>query len=109
MGLQMQDALAAIYGLMFLVALILTMASIVKDVSPKLTEEERLYLRSLISSQPFSLWRAWRFNGTISRAWDLHVQIFPKSRKRILIGCILVSIPVSIVAYELFMLAIGPR
>jgi hypothetical protein len=85
------------------VAVFATMASIVRDVLPSLNEEEQVYFRSWPSS-----WGTTRFDRALRKVWDKHIRLFPKSRKRMLLGCLFLATLLSVVAYPLWM-SFGPR
>jgi hypothetical protein len=99
------ESMFILLALVLGVASALTMASIVSDVLPKLNQEERVSLRDWGT---FSLRRVVKRNRAIRNAWNLHVLLFPKSRKRVLFACLLIGMLLSVICYPLW-LAIGPR
>lgn len=78
----------------FGVCAILVMASIVRDVMPNLSEEEQSYFRHW-----FKKWGTKRFDLAVKKAWDLHLCLFPHSRKRVVLACVFVAALLSVFAY----------
>lgn len=91
----MADALISIAVILF-VACAFTLASVVKEIHPRLDEEDRDTLRGwgLTGS-------TYRFGPTVRKAWDLHVRLFPKSRKRVIFACIVIGMVLSAIGYAL--------
>jgi hypothetical protein len=75
------------------VAVFVVVASIIRDVMPRLAQEEQEYFRNWFNS-----WGTMRFDRALRNAWDLHVQFFPRSRKRTLLACVLTAALLSVVA-----------
>lgn len=90
------------------VAVVLTMARITRDVLPHLNEEDQFYLRSWRISSQGTLRARLSFGRGIRNAWNEHVRLFPKSRKRVLLACLLIAASLSITAYPLW-LALAAR
>src|SRR5258708_39796645 len=80
------------------VATFLTMVRIVREVLPNLSEEDQARLRGWTASK-----RQWKFNGTIHRAWNYHVRLFPKSCKRLLFACLFTACLLSIFAFPVWL------
>lgn len=79
------------------VAVFIVMALIIRDVMPRLGEEERRYFRYWFKS-----WGTKRFDLALRNAWNLHVQFFPRSRKRTLLACIFTAAFLSVIAYPIW-------
>jgi len=82
-------------ALIFVVFIV--MSSIIRDVMPRLDEEEQQYFRHLFKS-----WGTGRFDRALRNAWALHVRVFPKSRKRALLACAFGAALLSVVAYPIW-------
>ena len=100
----MENAIIAITLVLF-VLVVLAMVRLVQDVLPYLNEEDQFCLRlnkSWISSQG-TLRERIRFSRAIRNAWDQHVRLFPKSRKRVLFACLLIAAFLSMTVYPLWL------
>jgi hypothetical protein len=78
----------AVFGIMTL---------IVREVLPHLGEDEQIGLRDWLRNYSTA-----RFDRALRNVWNLHVQFFPKSRKRTLLGCLFTAACISVVAIPLF-------
>lgn len=88
-------------SLALLAGAIATFVAIVRQVFEQLDEVDRATLSAWFK---FSI----GMNRAISNAWEQHVQLFPKSRKRILFASLLIAASVSVMGYP-FWLALGGR
>jgi hypothetical protein len=79
-----------VVGIVLLSATCLTMGMIVRDVLPHLEPKEREYFRAW-----FHNWGTWKFSMAIRRVWDQHRSLFPKSRKRLAFGALLLVLLLS--------------
>lgn len=79
------------------VAVFMVMALIIRDVMPWLDEQEQHYFRHWFTS-----WGTRRFDRALRNAWNLHVQFFPQSRKRLLLACVFGAALLSVVAYPVW-------
>jgi hypothetical protein len=84
-------------------ATILTAITIVRDILPRLGKQEQEYFRGWLHN-----WGTVRFGRAFRKAWDEHVQVFPKSRKRLLFGAFLLGMFLSMMAPGLWV-ALAPR
>ena len=91
------ETLFASLSATLLVAAILTMVSIVRDVFPSLDEEDRASYRGWVNSSGSAVDRA------IGRTWKAHVRLFPESRKRLLFAGFLIAASLSVMAYPLWL------
>jgi hypothetical protein len=92
-----------IIAFVFFVATILAMVSIVREVLPRLCEEEQTVLRNWFTAS-----LRWRAGRALNKAWDVHGSVFPKSRKRILFAFLLLGTFLAGMSYPLW-LALGSR
>jgi hypothetical protein len=90
-----KDAVAWISLPLFIAAFV-TMAIILREVSPSLNNEDRTRLKELFSGRV-------RISGAINRAWSEHYRLFPGSRKRVLFVCLLIGASLSPLAYPLWL------
>jgi len=81
------------------VAAFATMASIVRDIFPSLSEQERESLRDwLRKGGYFRIKPSLRFSRALKKAWNEHIRLYPSSRKRLLFACLFVAVFLSIMA-----------
>ena len=99
--------------LVLALSIVVSMVGIFRDVLPHLNEDDQLFLRGLFTfhgrlGMRETLSRHVRFNRLLGRAWNQHVQLFPKSRKRIIFASLFVGSFLSVFAYPLW-LALGRK
>jgi hypothetical protein len=99
----MDTLLFAIIISSFLLA-ILTMAFVIRDVFPLLSQEDQTSFRNYLTE--FGTWRG--RNRAIRNAWNEHLRSFPNSRKRVLFAFFLIVFALSVMARPLW-LAFGAR
>jgi hypothetical protein len=92
------------------ILMVLTMVRLIQDIRPHLSEEDQfcLHMNKSWINFPSTLRARWRFGRAIQNAWNSHVRLFPRSRKRVLFACLLIVFFFSIMAYPLW-LALGVR
>ena|ERR1700722_5715852 len=92
----MADALISI-AVVFLVAGAFTLSSIFKEIHARLDEEDQDALRGwgLTGS-------TYGFGPAVRRAWDLHVRLVPKSRKRIIFASLVIGMVLAVIGWVLF-------
>lgn len=97
-----------IIALALFILMVLTMVRLIQDIQPHLSEEDQfcLHMNKSWISFPSTLRARWRFGRAIQSAWNSHVRLFPRSRKRVLFACLLIVFFFSIMAYPLW-LALG--
>lgn len=78
-------------------AALLTFIALAREALPHLPPEDRATLRAFNVGRRLREFRVW--DHAVGRAWDAHIQVFPKSRKRQLFAALLVAAALSFVGY----------
>lgn len=92
------DHLLAALSLALLAAAAVDFVAIVRDVSPYLTASDRA---SLQRTGGLSLRQLRSRDRILGKAWNAHVELFPKNRKRILFAALLIAAALSVIVYPM--------
>lgn len=92
------DHLFAALGLALLAAAAVDFVAIVRDVSPYLAASDRA---SLPRTGGLSLRQLRSRDRVLGKAWNVHVELFPKSRKRMLFATLLIAAALSVAVYAM--------
>ena len=99
--------------LVLVLSIVVSIVGIFRDILPHLNEDDQLFLRGWFTFHGHlgmreTLSRQVRFDRLLARAWNQHVQLFPNSRKRIILVCLFAGSFLSVFAYPLW-LALGRK
>lgn len=94
----MENVFIAITFALF-ASMVLTFIGIVRDVLPTLSEVDQFWLRKGWLSRGYEF----SFYGPGGKAWDQHIQLFPRSRKRMLFASLLIATALSVFGYPLWL------
>ena len=101
------ETLFVAVGLCFLFFAILTIVMVIRDVFPLLNQEDQAAFRDWTwMGTALRTWR--RRDRAIGKAWDEHLRLFPKSRKRVLFAALLIAAVLSIIGYPLWFAFTAP-
>jgi len=81
---------------------VLAMLTIVRDVLPLMSQEERNLLHNFWIG-PVGLRALINRDRAIRKAWNEHVRAFPKSRKRVLFASSVIASAISLMGYPLWL------
>jgi len=94
------ETLFAIIGASLFVLAIATMIAIIRDVFPLLSPQDQTSLRDHWIGASIRTWRD--RDRAISRAWNEHVRLFKRSRKRVVFSVLLVAGILCMMSYPIW-------